>query len=429
MSPLEPLAVGGALVLVATYLLHSTLVLSAVWVLQLRAGARLRDWLWKAAFLLPLITTGAHALSIAPSFAPSWNVPLLADSFTSVASDGESTAAAGVSARRVGSGTPSIAAPLAARSSAQLDSAKQAFPSPTKGAQPGSSITALGFMDAVAAAFLAMALLIPSLRLRHFLRPARAIRSGALFDELQSLQRSAGMLRAVHLYEHDALGSPVAAGSLRRAIYLPSRVHALEPSSQRALLAHELAHHARLDPLWNRITHLASFVLFFQPLHRVARAHTIASAELLADDLAVRWTGDGPGLARCLTEVAAWVKPAPRVSMAVAMVRTTKPRALRTRIHRALDAPREMSALFSVPAALALSAAAWCMVPSIASGPSIQEPRAKADPASPYYASLRSLELLLTGVTPSNETADELRALQAELNELTRAAAAATSQE
>ena len=87
----------------------------------------------------------------------------------------------------------------------------------------------------------------------------------------------------------------------------------LPPEQIDALLAHELAHHARRDPLWHAVTRCLCAVFFFQPLHHVAHRRLRETSELLADAWAVERTGDREALAACLTVVAGWLMrhPAP----------------------------------------------------------------------------------------------------------------------
>ena len=86
------------------------------------------------------------------------------------------------------------------------------------------------------------------------------------------------------------------------AVLLPRWSEALDPVQQRAMLAHELAHLHRRDPLWRPLQRMALVPLFFHPLawHAVRRLETLA--ETLCDQAAVERTGDGRALAECLAE-------------------------------------------------------------------------------------------------------------------------------
>jgi hypothetical protein len=105
---------------------------------------------------------------------------------------------------------------------------------------------------------------------------------------------------------------PLATGVLRPEIVLPARVQSLYAEHQHPILAHELAHVVRREPAWRLVALLIDRVLFFQALNRVASDRMAACAELASDDWAARHTDEPLALARCLTEVASWLLPAPR---------------------------------------------------------------------------------------------------------------------
>jgi HEAT repeat protein len=106
------------------------------------------------------------------------------------------------------------------------------------------------------------------------------------------------------------ISSPIALGLAE--ICLPeSALLDLDPEEQRAMLAHELAHLARRDPLWLAFASVVERVLWIQPLNRVARRRIVTSAEYLCDEWAVRRTGSGVALARCLAQVAEWIQTSP----------------------------------------------------------------------------------------------------------------------
>ena len=73
---------------------------------------------------------------------------------------------------------------------------------------------------------------------------------------------------------------------------------------QRALLAHEMAHLKRRDPLWSMLVGNLVRVTRFQPLNKVALSRMRAACEEAADDVAVRATGDPSALARGLAGLA-----------------------------------------------------------------------------------------------------------------------------
>jgi len=114
----------------------------------------------------------------------------------------------------------------------------------------------------------------------------------------------------VRLTRSDGLASPIALG--RSEICVPGAVLTdLDAAQQRSVLAHELAHIARRDPLWLTGASLLERVFFFQPLNRLARRRIQESAEYLCDDWAVGRTGSGITMAKSLMKVAEWMHAEP----------------------------------------------------------------------------------------------------------------------
>lgn len=155
----------------------------------------------------------------------------------------------------------------------------------------------------------------------------------SLIDTLARLCQVAGVRRPVHLTCTPCISRPITLNS--REICLPQRVAQLNTDRQESLLAHELAHVKRRDPLWLTASHVLESLFFFQPLHRLARHRIQECAEYLADDRAAHYTGSGLTLARCLVEVAGWPSnytlPATVASMAGSMSD------LERRVRRLLD--------------------------------------------------------------------------------------------
>ncbi len=163
------------------------------------------------------------------------------------------------------------------------------------------------------------------------------ITGGPLRRQLDSLTESAGMGRRVQLFTSPAIESPIAYGWLRPRIGLPIRALTdLSTTQQRSMLAHELAHVMRADPLWFSLYTLVVRLFAFQPLNRLARRELLENAELLADDWAVRWTGQRLALASCLTEVAQWILAEQR-PLAITAGMADRPSRLGVRVERLLQ--------------------------------------------------------------------------------------------
>jgi len=173
-------------------------------------------------------------------------------------------------------------------------------------------------------------------RLFSFLRNRSEVTDGPALDALAALCRRAGVRGRVRLSTSPTLPGPITLGILRREICLPERaLAALSAAQVRAMLAHELAHVVRRDALRFHALAFLERVFFFQPLNRVARRRLHETAEILCDDLAVRWTDHRLALASCLTEIARWMVGGRRVLPAPGMAHSRS--RLGQRVERLLD--------------------------------------------------------------------------------------------
>jgi hypothetical protein len=160
--------------------------------------------------------------------------------------------------------------------------------------------------------------------------------AGSARDRLDGLVASADLGRRVTLSVSDALGSPVAIGVVRPEVCLPRRaLTELAPAAQEAMLAHETAHHVRLDPLWLAGSRAIEVLFVLQPLNLLALRRLRHLAEVRCDAWAASRTGGGLVLAECLTQVAGWIV-GERGSFAPAMAQRTS--ALGDRVRRLLGA-------------------------------------------------------------------------------------------
>lgn len=104
---------------------------------------------------------------------------------------------------------------------------------------------------------------------------------------------SNGMPIALRLSANDE--GPFAAGVFRKIIVLPAGlVEQLDAEAMTAVLAHEVAHHARRDLWWLTAVAVLKTVVWFNPLaHVIARA-LVATREDGSDDWAVTHTSRDP---------------------------------------------------------------------------------------------------------------------------------------
>jgi len=328
-----------------TYALHSTLLLASAWMVTRRlpdSRAGLRERVWKFALVAAFVTA---SVQVGMGFEPlGGRLPLTrglaaAPAPQSAMRDAAEPAPAELTATPF-SITPQspllwpvwLARDVLARSAADepalaADSSLAALAS---GAEPTSAASTQpsGFEQAPAASFFGRSLwttwafaacalgtlgglvlfALLWVRLNGRLRDRIPLEHGTLADLLRDLCERSGVRRRVRLSVAPSLGAPISMGLWRPEICVPPRVLLeLSVEEQQALLAHELAHVVRRDPLWLASCRLFEGVFFFQPLNRVARREIEDCAEFLSDAWAVRHTGLRFSLASCLTRIAEWI--------------------------------------------------------------------------------------------------------------------------
>lgn len=390
----------GALAWLCTYALHSTLLFLAAWLVTTRRmvrSERVKEIVWKTALAGGLFTATTQLALDRPPSGGHW--VLGAGAYAAAPADGPASDP-GRSARAAERGIAEDAAPPHARGGEDGDPAGI-----LAGGLRWTEWALAGW--ALGGAALLSLLLVAGGRLRRRLAGRRPIAEGPLPEIVAELSRRAGLSRRVRLTVSPRLRAPVALGTLAPEICLPPRaLHGMPRRSQEAMLAHELAHVARFDPLWLGLARVLELVFFFQPLHRVARRRLAESAEFLCDDWALRRTGDRLGLARCLAEVARWLVGDDGPMPACSMADLRSP--LGERVERILDERRaaERAPAWLPPAGAALLSAVVMVAPGFVAPAAAAEP--VAIPAAPPAAT--SLAAVLASEWAAIE--EELRALE-----------------
>lgn len=133
----------------------------------------------------------------------------------------------------------------------------------------------------------------------------------------EELRRALGIGRAVAVRLSEDVLSPCAARLLRPVIWMPAALVARAPVEQiEALLAHELAHIARKDWLWNGVQCIIESLLFFHPAVWWLSRRIRQEREHASDDLAVAASGDAIVLAEALTALECDRHSSPRLVLA-----------------------------------------------------------------------------------------------------------------
>ncbi len=320
-----------------TYALHAAVLLAVVAVAS-ACGLRRRPDLEEAAWKIGLVgalASSALALALA-------GVPALPAGDVEVAS---AQAARVQAAGTAGGSPPAGSAARRGRANAERVVFEMPLPAPTAtaplavGRPNGAELDwrPAGWLVGVwlaGAALLLARLAVSWLALRRRLAGRRLLRAGRLRRLLDALLARAGRRRPVTLSASEQIELPFA---VRREICLPSRLlRELEPDEQESVVAHELAHILRRDPLWLLAGRVLGVVFFFHPLVWLAARRLRQLAELRSDDWAAAATGRPLTLARTLTRVAGWGRTPLAASAAMAGGGSS----LETRVTRLLSAER-----------------------------------------------------------------------------------------
>lgn len=172
-------------------------------------------------------------------------------------------------------------------------------------------------------------------RLRRTLRSRRPETDARVLAAAAEVAHGMGLQQSPRLSRSGSLATPIAFGWLRPEICLPVRVGDLGDAPLRALLAHEVAHLRRGDPAWMWFAAGLQALFPWQVLLLLARRRWARLVELRCDAIAASHSSP-TAVARCLLEVAEWLRPGGAVP-AVALGMAARPSALRERVEAALQ--------------------------------------------------------------------------------------------
>lgn len=162
---------------------------------------------------------------------------------------------------------------------------------------------------ALVCAFVSGGLLLIAQATRLSLRfgGARVLKTGTARTSLDHFLKRHNIRGRIRLLASNKQCEPIAYGLFRWTIVLPEGAEdRLEHNELKALLAHEVAHLVRGDVRWLWIGRVLCTCCAFQPLNILARRHWQQAAEYLCDDWALERGIRPLSLARCLTRVAEW---------------------------------------------------------------------------------------------------------------------------
>src|SRR6185503_18759079 len=245
-------------------LLVAGLALGLLALMKHRSAAE-RSWVAHIGLLALVI------MAFAPLALPSWNVqaPNLFGSAPVVEATAQTVAP--------------VAKTVAVRLTAPPGAAVHA-PAPAPAAQPKISVAAAASaIYAVPAAILLLITLLALARLIALRARADVLVDGHWLSALARAQRRMGFKHGTALLTSNELASPISWGLMRPVILLNSR--AVEASGEaEAIIAHELAHVARMDWAKLLLARLATALFWFTPLVWVLAREAHQLREEAADD-------------------------------------------------------------------------------------------------------------------------------------------------
>lgn len=301
----ESLALAPIASLLLAFVLHATLLLALVWVIERLGGLKHPGWAelaWRLALFGAFVSVAIEALPL-PALRGNEVAPATIATQAPVTSpvrvpetvvmDAAATDAAATDAIATPS-TVDGAAPVAIASRVAADRAPFALPLASDALIVVLSLWLLG-----------SALLL--LRVLHQARALfglrrRVLREGRPASEpLRTLAHALAREMRVAPPQLRVLPATTSPMVLPGLVLLPRWAEGLDTAQQRAMLAHELAHLRRRDPVWRPLQRLALVPLFFHPLAWHAQRRLEALAETLCDQAAAE-RGGGRALAECLAE-------------------------------------------------------------------------------------------------------------------------------
>ncbi|MHC5063926.1 MAG: M56 family metallopeptidase [Planctomycetota bacterium] len=380
MSPESlPVAAGWTAAWIVTFAVHSTVLLGLAWSINSLCRALsdpFREVLWKLALLGAVLTTSCQLTLVSEPVAGH-----LAQVGSSASAITETEAPAQSRTREAGQGESAVstALPVVAKPDSLATNPIAQFGT--------SSIPWEVWVLLLACLTSCLALtqgLIRSRSTKRLLRQRQPIRDGSAPAMLGRLTAKAGYWRAIRLSSHPELQTAIAFGVIRPEICLPERAFdELDEGEQQSMLAHELGHLIRRDPLWLRISGLMVILFPWQPLLRKGRRELQLIAEYRSDAIAADLSGNLT-TARCLVEVAGWMAAGQQDLPIGVTGMAVRGSAFRERVERLLRGDHSGTIgrhrAWWLPLSTAVLAAATTMLP----GAEIKEPRPAA--AAPLEA-------------------------------------------
>jgi beta-lactamase regulating signal transducer with metallopeptidase domain len=169
----------------------------------------------------------------------------------------------------------------------------------------------------------------------HYLKTAHVFQVDEKWRRMLHQQsRQLALKRLPQLLESALVRVPIVIGHFKPVVLLPvGVVNALAPEQVEAILAHELAHIARRDYLWNILQSFIEALFYFNPAVWLISTQIRSEREHCCDDLAVELCGNALHYAKALVAIQEMNQTAPVFAMAFGK----KKKQLLQRIQRILN--------------------------------------------------------------------------------------------
>lgn len=174
----------------------------------------------------------------------------------------------------------------------------------------------------------------------HRLRTQRVSTPDAEWlERFNALRERLGFNKAVRLLESTMVQTPMAIGWLKPVVLLPiGLVNRLSVAEVEAVLAHELAHIARRDWIFNLLQAFIESLFYFHPAVWWISAVVRRERENCCDDAALAATGNPLAFAKALVQVQEMATPVPVLALGLS---GTRRRPLLDRVRRILNQPQQ----------------------------------------------------------------------------------------
>ena len=294
---------GPLLVLKVSLLLSVTLVAAR---LLNRAPATARHGLWSLAFGSLLLLAPLAALL------PALHVPVPAG-WESAAPAREISPIVSASAAQLQRSTDvSASKPTEVIS---LDGPQASSQTPVRASRWPSASTLL-FAAWLTGMIAAVATVLVSLfRVQRLVRTAEVVADDEWRSAAAAIGVQLGVRHPVRLLVSPHVSTPMAGGVWRPAIFLPRSASLWSSEHRDLVLAHELAHLARLDPLRHLMTRFALACYWFHPLAWLAAREAAIAREQACDETVLAMGARRSAYARVLLDLAESMSAQPRVRL------------------------------------------------------------------------------------------------------------------